>query len=102
MPRFTFDIPDILAGIDFLVIGIGLFGMSELISLVYQRLAGKTGNFGNGDIRGLAAPESANNASAGWAMVPMLTLGIPGSGTTAILLGALLLFNITPGPLLFQ
>ncbi len=58
--------------------------------------------FGKGDIRGLAAPEAANNASAGGAMVPMLTLGIPGSGTTAILLGALLLFNITPGPLMFQ
>ncbi|HPQ95587.1 MAG TPA: tripartite tricarboxylate transporter permease, partial [Thiolinea sp.] len=59
-------------------------------------------SFGTGDIRGLAAPEAANNASAGGAMVPMLTLGIPGSGTTAILLGALLLFNITPGPLMFQ
>ena len=53
-------------------------------------------------MRGLAAPEAANNASAGGAMVPMLTLGIPGSGTTAILLGALLLFNVTPGPLMFQ
>ncbi|KJS02583.1 MAG: tripartite tricarboxylate transporter TctA [Desulfobulbaceae bacterium BRH_c16a] len=158
--RFTFGIPDILAGVDFLVIVIGLFGMGELITLVEQqatgklqilpvgksfvslkdlavvkwtilrcsllgffigvlpgtgasvasavaygtekRIAGKSGeNFGNGDIRGLAAPESANNSSAGGAMVPMLTLGIPGSGTTAILLGALLLFNITPGPLMF-
>jgi putative tricarboxylic transport membrane protein len=58
--------------------------------------------FGTGDPRGLAAPEAANNAAAGGAMVPMLTLGIPGSGTTAILLGALLLFNVTPGPLMFQ
>jgi putative tricarboxylic transport membrane protein len=68
-----------------------------------KRLAGESGKetFGKGDIRGLAAPESANNAAAGGAMVPMLTLGIPGSGTTAILLGALLLFNITPGPLMF-
>lgn len=159
--RFTFGVPDILAGIDFLVIVIGLFGMGELITLVEhqitgklkvlpvgksfvslkdllavkwtvlrcsligffigvlpgtgasvasavaygteKRIAGKSGaNFGTGDIRGLAAPEAANNSSAGGAMVPMLTLGIPGSGTTAILLGALLLFNITPGPLMFQ
>lgn len=70
---------------------------------VEKRLAGESGkNFGHGDIRGLAAPETANNAAAGGAMVPMLTLGIPGSGTTAILLGALLLFNVTPGPLLFE
>lgn len=158
--RYTFGIPDILAGIDFLVVVIGLFGMAELIHLVEQQVTGKlkplaldksfvsmkdlaytkwtilrgsvigffigilpgTGasvasavaygtekrvakdseNFGKGDIRGLAAPESANNAAAGGAMVPMLTLGIPGSGTTAILLGALLLFNVTPGPLMFE
>jgi putative tricarboxylic transport membrane protein len=68
-----------------------------------KRIAGSTaGTFGQGDVRGLAAPETANNASAGGAMVPMLTLGIPGSGTTAILLGALLMFNVTPGPLLFE
>ena len=160
--RFTFGIPDLLSGIDFLVVVIGLFGMGEMISLIEQmttgkvkvlksdksfvsirdllavkwtvlrcsiigfivgvlpgtgasvasavsygtekRLAGDSGkeNFGKGDIRGLAAPESANNAAAGGAMVPMLTLGIPGSGTTAILLGALLLFNVTPGPLMFK
>ena len=159
--RFTFGSHDLMAGIDFLVIVIGLFGMAELIHLVEaqatgklkvleigksfvswadiirvrwvvlrssligfligvlpgtgasvasavtygteKRLAGESGkDFGTGDIRGLAAPEAANNASAGGALVPMLTLGIPGSGTTAILLGALLLFNITPGPLMFQ
>lgn len=157
--RFTFGVPDLLAGIDFLVIVIGLFGMAELIHLVEQQSAGTlkalkidktfvsmkdlafckwtiirssiigffigilpgTGasvasavaygaekrvadtenTFGTGDPRGLAAPEAANNAAAGGAMVPMLTLGIPGSGTTAILLGALLLFNVTPGPLMF-
>jgi putative tricarboxylic transport membrane protein len=67
-----------------------------------KRLVDKEGTFGKGDFRGLAAPEAANNASIGGAMVPMLTLGIPGSGTTAILLGALMLFNINPGPLLFE
>jgi putative tricarboxylic transport membrane protein len=158
--RFTFGVPDLLAGIDFLVIVIGFFGMAELISLVEQQFSGKlkalkidktfvtwkdmmavkwtivrssiigfivgvlpgtgasvasavaygtekringaNGTFGQGDIRGLAAPESANNACAGGAMVPMLTLGIPGSGTTAILLGALLLFSVTPGPMMFE
>ncbi|MDP5085508.1 MAG: tripartite tricarboxylate transporter permease [Yoonia sp.] len=159
--RYTFGIPDLLAGIDFLIVVVGLFGMAELLHLVEQqvkgnlkslpvdktfvkvadivklrwtilrssligfvigvlpgtgasvasavaygtekRLAGPEGSktFGTGDIRGLAAPESANNAAAGGAMVPMLTLGIPGSGTTAILLGALLMFNVQPGPLLF-
>ena len=160
--RYTFGIPDFLAGIDFLIVVVGLFGMAELMHLVEQqikggiktlpidssfvkmseivalrwtllrssiigfiigvlpgtgasvasavaygtekRLAGPEGakTFGKGDIRGLVAPESANNAAAGGAMVPMLTLGIPGSGTTAILLGALLMFNIQPGPLLFE
>lgn len=161
VPRYTFGIPDLLAGIDFLIVVVGLFGMAELLHLVEQqvkgnlkslpvdktfvkmadivklrwtilrssiigfvigvlpgtgasvasavaygtekRMAGPEGakTFGTGDIRGLAAPESANNAAAGGAMVPMLTLGIPGSGTTAILLGALLMFNVQPGPLLF-
>ncbi len=161
VPRYTFGLPDILAGIDFLIVVVGLFGMAELLHLVEQQVAGKlkslpvdktfvrmkdlalakwtilrssligffigvlpgTGasvasavaygtekraagvdgeKFGTGDVRGLAAPESANNASAGGAMVPMLTLGIPGSGTTAILLGALLMFNVQPGPLMFE
>ena len=59
------------------------------------------GSFGTGDPRDLAAPEAADNAAAGGAMVRMLTLGIPGSGTTAMLLGALLLLNVQPGPMLF-
>jgi len=157
--RYTFGVPDLLAGIDFLIVVVGLFGMAELLTLVEHQVAGRlkalpvdssfvrmadlaackwtiarssvigffigilpgTGasvasavaygtekrlsdgdkTFGKGDIRGLAAPEAANNAAAGGAMVPMLTLGIPGSGTTAILLGALLMFNIQPGPLMF-
>lgn len=160
VPRFTFGVPDLLAGIDFLIVVIGLFGMAELFHLVEQQVTGKlqtlpvdssfvrmadlartkwtilrasiigffigilpgtgasvasavaygaekraagadTSEFGKGDMRGLAAPEAANNAAASGAMVPMLTLGIPGSGTTAILLGALMLFNVQPGPLLF-
>ena len=58
--------------------------------------------FGKGDVRGLVAPESGNNAAAGGALVPMLTLGVPGSGTTAVLLALLMTLNITPGPLLFS
>jgi len=54
--------------------------------------------FGHGSVKGLAAPESANNAACTGSFVPLLTLGIPGSGTTAILLGALIALNITPGP----
>ena len=54
--------------------------------------------FGKGAIKGLAAPETANNAACTGSFVPLLTLGIPGSGTTAILLGALIALNVTPGP----
>jgi putative tricarboxylic transport membrane protein len=54
--------------------------------------------FGKGSIKGLAAPETANNAACTGSFVPLLTLGIPGSGTTAILLGALIALNVNPGP----
>ncbi|WP_417410501.1 tripartite tricarboxylate transporter permease [Hoeflea sp.] len=68
---------------------------------VEKRLVDKKGTFGTGDPRGVAAPEAGNNAAAGGALVPMLALGVPGSGTTAVLLAMLLALNITPGPLLF-
>lgn len=55
------------------------------------------GNFGKGEIRGVIAPESANNAKEGGALIPTLFLGIPGSGTMALLLGGLVLIGITPG-----
>ena len=54
--------------------------------------------FGKGSVKGLSAPETANNAACTGSFVPLLTLGIPGSGTTAILLGALISLNIAPGP----
>lgn len=57
--------------------------------------------FGRGSLRGLAAPETANNAACSGSFVPLLTLGIPGSGTTAVMLGALISFGIQPGPRLF-
>ena len=66
-----------------------------------KKLVDREGTFGKGDPRGVAAPEAGNNAAAGGALVPMLALGVPGSGTTAVLLAVLLSLNITPGPLLF-
>jgi len=58
--------------------------------------------FGRGAIEGVAGPESANNAASAGAMVPMLTLGIPGSATTAVMLGGLMMWGLRPGPLLFE
>ncbi len=157
--RYTYGQPELYDGIDFLIVVIGLFAVSEILIMlekanaskfvpvaikqtafelgdifkykwtvlrssiigfiigvlpgtgasiasavaysVEKRINDREGTFGKGDFRGLAAPEAANNAAAGGAFVPMLTLGIPGSGTTTILLGALLLYNIQPGPMLF-
>ena len=67
-----------------------------------KKLSKNPEKFGKGHIAGVAGPESANNAASGGAMIPLLTLGIPGSGTTAILMGALIMYNIQPGPLLFD
>lgn len=66
-----------------------------------KSIAGEKGGFGTGVPKGVAAPEAGNNAAAGGALVPMLTLGVPGSGTTAVLLALLMTLNITPGPTLF-
>ena len=57
--------------------------------------------FGHGSVDGVAAPESANNSASTGSMLPMLTLGIPGSPTTAILLGGMVIWGLTPGPRLF-
>jgi putative tricarboxylic transport membrane protein len=67
-----------------------------------KRVSDKDGTFGKGDVRGVAAPEAGNNGAASGALVPMLTLGVPGSGTTAVLLAMLISLNISPGPMLFQ
>lgn len=58
--------------------------------------------FGKGSVEGVAAPECANNVVTGTALVPLLSLGIPGSNSAAILLGALLIHGLTPGPMLFE
>jgi len=160
IPRYTFGQIQLLDGMDFVVVTIGLFAVSEVFQLLEdteggravaasygrvavttqelassgwtmirgsvlgflvgvlpgaggtiasflaysteERIAGRSGRFGQGDIRGVAAPEAANNAAANGAMIPLLTLGVPGSGTTAVLLGALLGLGVTPGPLLLQ
>lgn len=65
-----------------------------------KKVAKDASKFGHGDPRGLAAPEAANNASVGGALVPLITMGIPGSGGTAIMLGVLIMFGMRPGPLL--
>jgi putative tricarboxylic transport membrane protein len=161
IPRYTFGNPFLQDGIDFIVVAIGMFAISEVIitaeglrtgerkqmikakSLwisfgefilsfwsilrgtvigffvgilpgagatlasflsydIEKRIAKNSETFGKGDIRGVACPESANNAAAGGALLPLLTLGIPGGGATAVMLGALMMLDITPGPLLFQ
>ncbi|PWG17931.1 tripartite tricarboxylate transporter permease [Salibaculum griseiflavum] len=74
---------------------------SFLTYMMEKNIAGPEGKFGTGVPKGVAAPEAGNNSAAGGALVPMLTLGVPGSGTTAVLLAVLMTLNITPGPTLF-
>ncbi len=160
-PRFVFDVMELTAGIQFIAVMIGLFGLAEAfkryrqgievadvdqeLSDIYpsrtdlddikevvlgSSIAGtligaipgaggdiaafvtyneakrwtKEGNpaFGEGNVRGVAAAESGNNSSTAGALVPTLTLGIPGDSVTAILIGALMVHGIRPGPALFE
>ncbi|WP_284139176.1 MULTISPECIES: tripartite tricarboxylate transporter permease [unclassified Virgibacillus] len=157
--RFTFGNANLLEGIDFLVIALGLFALAEVCTLIINRkdlsidnahklgslritknelkemrgpmtrqsflgfllgvlpgagatiasfigyitekkISKKPEEFGKGSVKGLAAPETANNAATSGAFVPLLSLGIPGSGTTAVMLGAFLVLGVQPGPLL--
>ena len=66
-----------------------------------RRFSKRPEEFGAGAIEGVAGPEAANNASAGGSLVPLLALGIPGSGTTAVMLAAFQMYGLQPGPLLF-
>ena len=72
------------------------YGMERSFASAKEKL-----KFGKGSLRGLAAPEAANNAACSGSFVPLLTLGIPGSGTTAIILGALISYGIQPGPTMY-
>ena len=162
LERFTFDQSGLLDGIGFLPVGIGLFGLAEIIndyekkqkeewinadlswkavlpslkdiresfgaivrgSLtgffagmlpgvgatiasfmsygIEKRCAKNPELFGKGAIQGVAGPETANNAVTGAAFIPMLSLGIPAGATSAVLLGALIMFGLQPGPTLFR
>ena len=76
--------------------------IAAFISYDYTRKASKRPDeFGSGAVEGVAAPESANNAVTGGALIPMMTLGIPGDPVTAILIGALIVHGLAPGPLMF-
>jgi putative tricarboxylic transport membrane protein len=160
-PRYGFGIPEMMDGVDFLPVAIGLFGLGEVLAgaeqkgasqvkaslrlrdvlpsaadfartkwsiargtlmgflvgtlpgagptvasfmayTVEKKVSDEPEKFGKGEIKGVAGPESANNAAATAAMVPMLTLGIPGSATTAIMLGGLMMWGLRPGPMLFE
>ncbi|MCE8038414.1 tripartite tricarboxylate transporter permease [Halomonas sp. MCCC 1A11062] len=155
--RFTFGTVHLLDGIDFLVVALGIFALTEVFFMLLRggggkeqprnaigslklsksevkeiaapigrssilgfftgvlpgagatigsflgysmekRLAKDGDTFGKGNIKGVAAPESANNAACTGSFVPLLTLGVPGSGSTAVLLGALLVMGVSPGP----
>ncbi|NMK45789.1 tripartite tricarboxylate transporter permease [Achromobacter sp. Bel] len=162
--RYTFESVHLADGVDFVVVVIALFAVSEMLEMLEKVMAGHSvevkpsgrkifnlkemaftwwsvvrsalvgfgvgvlpgagasvaaavaysqekriieakdpdAKFGKGDMRGLVAPEAAATASAIGSFVPMLTLGVPGSGTTAVMMGALTLYNITPGPVLFE
>jgi putative tricarboxylic transport membrane protein len=157
--RFTFGIPELMDGIGFLPVAIGLFAIAEVLVtaememmrpvvekikgllpslkdwkdssypiargtvigfligcmpgggatlasvvsyLIEKKVSKHPEKFGKGAIEGVAGPESANNAASGGAMVPLLTLGIPSTGVSAVLLGALMLYGLRPGPLLFE
>lgn len=163
MGRYTFGTVNLLSGISFIPLVIGMFGLTQVMELMGDRkkgdslttgrrltikesllnrgevkriiptafkssilgnfvgflpgAGGTTGSFlayilekktgknqaemGKGALEGVAASESANNAAAVGAFAPLLTLGIPGSGTTAVLLGGLMMWGLQPGPLLF-
>jgi putative tricarboxylic transport membrane protein len=77
--------------------------IASFIAYAVEKKASKTPErFGKGAIEAVAAPEAANNSASAGAMVPMFALGIPGSNTTAVMLGALIMFGLRPGPALFE
>jgi putative tricarboxylic transport membrane protein len=82
--------------------GTGATIASFVAYIVEKKLARDPSRFGHGAIEGVAGPEASNNAAAAGAMVPMLSLGIPGSNTTAVILGALIMFGLRPGPEMFE
>ena len=85
-----------------LIPGIGSIIPTFLAYVVEKKVSKHPEKFGTGVIEGVASPETANNSYANAAMVPLLTLGIPGSPTLAVLMGAFIIHGLTPGPFLFK
>ncbi|MFN4172131.1 MAG: tripartite tricarboxylate transporter permease [Pseudorhodobacter sp.] len=106
LAEFVGQIPNTLRS-SAIGIGIGILpgigaGTSNILAWIAARKMSKTPEeFGKGKLDGVVASESANNAGIGGAMIPLLTLGIPGDAVTAILLGGLMIHGIQPGPMLF-
>lgn len=82
--------------------GAGATVATFLAYALERKLSRQPEKFGHGAIAGLASPEATNNAAVPGALIPLITLGIPGSGGTAIMLGALIIFGLQPGPLLMM
>ena len=107
MKEFVSQLPNALRS-GLIGMGIGILpgiggGTSNMLAYTVAKNSDKhPEEFGTGRLDGVVASETANNATIGGAMVPLLTLGIPGDTTTAMLLGALTLHNLNPGPLLFE
>ena len=85
-----------------LIPGIGAIIPTFMAYIVEKKVSKHPEKFGTGVIEGVASPETANNSYANAAMVPLLTLGIPGSPTLAVLMGAFIIHGLTPGPFLFK
>lgn len=98
LPKFISSLIGVIIGI---IPGTGASMASFLSYDVARKMSKKPEEFGKGSIEGIAAAESANNAVTGATLIPLLTLGIPGDGAVAIMLGALMINGLTPGPNLF-
>ena len=82
--------------------GVGAIVPQFLSYALEKRLSAHPERFGNGAIEGVASPEACNNAAVGGTFIPLLSLGIPSNAMTAVLLGALMIYGLTPGPLLIK
>lgn len=98
--KFTFLRGSIIGFITGVLPGAGATIASFFAYSIERKSSKEPEKFGKGHLPGLIAPETANNAATSGAMIPLLTLGIPGSASTAILLGAFLMYGLQPGPLL--
>src|SRR5699024_1745764 len=98
--KFTFARSSLLGFVVGVLPGAGATIASFLTYSLEKKISKTPEKFGKGHIPGLVAPEASNNAATSGSMIPLLTLGIPGSASTAILLGALILSGLQPGPLL--